>query len=62
MTISDIPNIVEAVCIEPLITKTYAEIMQFKKGLSINDTPCSWLKLHLQTEKAFFLKINIIIM
>ena len=30
MTISDIPNIIEAVCTESLITKTYAEILQFK--------------------------------
>lgn len=35
VTITDIPNIVEAVCTEFLITKTYAEILQFKEGLSV---------------------------
>ena len=35
ITVSDIPNIVEAVCTESLITKTYAEILQFKEGLSV---------------------------
>ena len=35
MTIADIPNIVEAVCTECLITKAYAGILQFKEGLSV---------------------------
>ena len=35
MTIANIPNIVEAVCTEYLITRAYAEILQFKEGLSV---------------------------
>ena len=35
ITIADIPNIVQAVCTEYLITKAYAEILKFKEGLSV---------------------------
>ena len=58
MTIDDISNIVGAVCTKYLITKAYAEILQFKEGLSVLGVGGLIEKHPTELENTFFYNPN----